>query len=214
MGGYFAPDTIGGRAYFAPDVPPVAATTSVSADLVCSYAVRAAVSADLVAAYAVRSQVSADLVGYYRLLSSVQVSASFAYNVTEQRSPVEASFEFSYQVAEPEAPFTRSVARTYLVPGDETATDMPSFRVAVGSKLDYSFDWTKYLEAVGDIATSMTIDGPVALGLSGKRAEGSVATTWARPAVAGYRHMIRCEITTLQGRVDSRAIAIEVVAQR
>jgi hypothetical protein len=107
---YLHPALIDGAVYLAPlDAP--AALTSVSADLVCSYAVRASVSADLSAAYAVRSQVSADLACSYAIAGPVTMT------------PVSASLDCAYSIR---AAVSRDLVCSYQIEGVQLVDLIPA----------------------------------------------------------------------------------------
>jgi hypothetical protein len=196
---YLHPATVSGRTYLAPVAPP-AGTTAVTASFSASYAVRAAVSASLAATY--------------RVLASVTGSKTFSYAVAAAATPVTASFTASYQVQQAEHPFVRAQARTHVIQADDRMGAMPRFKKGAGAKLDYSFDWRQYLADSDDAIQSYSVTGPVGLVMGANSIDGAVVTTWVRGGIAGYTHRIVCEITTGQGRIDARAIEIEVVTQR
>lgn len=81
--------------------------------------------------------------------------------------------------------------------------------------LDYSWDWSAYLAAVGDnIATvQFVIEGPdSAMTQHDAGFAGSVALVWLAGGTAGNVYRVTCRITTthVPPRVDDRSIFVKV----
>ena len=89
-----------------------------------------------------------------------------------------------------------------------------TFRKTPDERLDYTIDWTAWLP-VGD-----TIDGvpawtvPAGLTLDAQAHDTQKATAWITSGVVGQTYTVVCRVTTAEGRVAERTIAIVVVDRR
>jgi hypothetical protein len=88
----------------------------------------------------------------------------------------------------------------------------PTIQKRPGGRLDYSFDWTAWLAAVGDTITSYTVDVPQGLTKESVMLDGGVVTVWLKGGVAGYKFQVRCDIVTSSSppREDSRTIMVDI----
>ena len=82
------------------------------------------------------------------------------------------------------------------------------------ANLDYSFDWTAWLAAIG----GDTIAAVVALGadapsvtLGSPLVAGGVVTVFIAGGTLGLTHRITCAIRTVGGRTDERSIYLKMV---
>jgi hypothetical protein len=210
MTAVFDSQRVGGNAVFAAQSFASGGSGTVSSSFAAAYDIKARVSSSLAASYTIRQSVAGQLVASYNVRSRVAASASFSYSVASGLTQVSASFVASYQVAQAEHPYVRAQSRTFVIPAEDRPAAMPRFRKAASAKLDYSFDWGPYLAAVDDGIASYVFRGPAGQ-MGAASIDGGVVTTWIRGGVGGYRHRVECEITTDQGRIDSRTMEIELV---
>ena len=94
----------------------------------------------------------------------------------------------------------------------EVGNPRPWIRKDPGATLDYSFDWTDWLDAGEAIATyAVTVDGVT---LDSQSRDGAVVTGWVSGGTAGPGVVasITCEITTdaLPSRTDQRTIYLKI----
>ncbi len=89
---------------------------------------------------------------------------------------------------------------------------MPYRLIDPDETLDYSCDWTDFLEDAGSptdaiqISTwSVTPSGPT---LSGERLDGNLASVFASGAVLGRVYRLSNRVVTLQGRTAERSVTL------
>jgi hypothetical protein len=79
--------------------------------------------------------------------------------------------------------------------------------------LDYTFDWTEWLQSVSDtIVPSTGADVTCDTGLTVQTVniiDGQVIA-WLEGGTVGNQYNVECQITTVDGRVDRRSIAIKI----
>lgn len=80
--------------------------------------------------------------------------------------------------------------------------------------LDYSFDWTKFLDddVIATAAFAIYVDDVIDTTLTSQGAlvaEGTV-TTWLTGGLAGTNYSLACTVTTTGGRTAQRSAAIAV----
>lgn len=86
---------------------------------------------------------------------------------------------------------------------------LKTFSKAAAAKLDYSISWADWLPAGDTIDTAVwTADEGVTL--SDDSVTGSVATVWIEGGTAGSGYLVTCTVTTDDGRIDERSIALTV----
>lgn len=76
------------------------------------------------------------------------------------------------------------------------------------AKLDYSVDWTRWLN--GDTISSSSWSVPAGLYLSAQSETTGIATCWLMSGTAGQAYQVTNSITTAAGRVDERTFTIIV----
>lgn len=76
--------------------------------------------------------------------------------------------------------------------------------------LDYSVDWSDWLEDDDDTISSVVWDVPTGLTLSSQSETDTVATVFLSGGTAATRYNVGCRVTTVGGRVDDRTIEIRV----
>lgn len=77
------------------------------------------------------------------------------------------------------------------------------------AKLDYSFDWTDWLDSKAkppESITQHTITVPKGLTLVSSVAVGGVVTAWISGGTVGMIYRVECLITTSIGRIDERSL--------
>jgi hypothetical protein len=106
-----------------------------------------------------------------------------------------------------------NLARTYVVGTDERVGRPPLFRKVETSRLDYSFDWSKYL--AGDTIVEFFVETTTNISIEPATLTGSIVSFWVTPdADVGVTHPISCTITTAAGVRDTRTMNIAVVITR
>lgn len=76
------------------------------------------------------------------------------------------------------------------------------------AKLDYSVDWTQWLN--GDTISSSSWDVPADLSLISQNYTTRVATVWIASGTVGQSYQVKNQIQTAAGRIDERTITILV----
>lgn len=113
-------------------------------------------------------------------------------------------------------PFRCSTLRTHIIQAQEGPAQkrvLQSFQISPGSRLDFSFDWSAWLNDAGDVIASYSIMAPAAVGKKCIMRDNGVVTVWLEAEQAGYSHQVACDITTAAGRKDSRRITVSVTPQ-
>jgi hypothetical protein len=76
--------------------------------------------------------------------------------------------------------------------------------------LDYTIDWTAWLDDVSDTISSKTIIVPGGITNSTSTIVGKTVVIWLSGGTAGTTYQVVCRIVTAGGRTDDRSIFIEV----
>ena len=76
--------------------------------------------------------------------------------------------------------------------------------------LDYTLDWTKWLDEAGDIIATSTWIVPTGLTKVTETNTTKLATVWLSGGTAGTNYTVTNRITTVAGRTDDRSITIRV----
>lgn len=74
--------------------------------------------------------------------------------------------------------------------------------------LDYTLDWTKWLD--GDTIDTATFTVPNGLTLDDSTNDTVLATAWLSGGTAGTSYVVRCRITTAGLRTEDRSFTILV----
>ena len=75
--------------------------------------------------------------------------------------------------------------------------------------LDFSFDWTTWLD-VAETIDDYTIDADTGITVDSDGEVDGVVTVWLSGGTAGLTYAVRCEIDTTDSRTDERTIMIQV----
>jgi len=88
-------------------------------------------------------------------------------------------------------------------------TEKSAWPKAPTAKLDFSVDWSDWLESGETIASH---DWSVPAGLTEVSASesGGICTVWLSGGVTGTQYTVSCTITTDLGRIDTRSLYITV----
>lgn len=85
-----------------------------------------------------------------------------------------------------------------------------------GGKLDYPFDWTQWLDDVGDtiVDKEVTVQDGIVLESSSISASKKVIA-WISGGEVGKTYWVTCKITTasVPPRIDERTIYIKIIAK-
>lgn len=92
--------------------------------------------------------------------------------------------------------------------------------------LDYTFDWTEWLNDITDLIDTTATDGgatinvfnadlsPIAVGdtfaLHEKDVIGKTVVAWITGGIIGNKYAVECEIETQAGRKDARRIYVSI----
>jgi len=76
--------------------------------------------------------------------------------------------------------------------------------------LDYTIDWTKWLDEVGDSIATSTWIVPTGLTKVTETNTTKLATVWLSGGTAGTNYTVTNRIMTVAGRTDDRSITIRV----
>ena len=76
--------------------------------------------------------------------------------------------------------------------------------------LDYTLDWTKWLDEVGDTIETSTWIVPAGLTKVTETNTAKLATVWLSGGTVGENYTVTNRITTAAGRADDRSITIRV----
>jgi hypothetical protein len=89
-----------------------------------------------------------------------------------------------------------------------TASNLNVFTKDPNATLDYSVDWTNWLDT--DTIASVVWVVPAGITQSSVSNTTKVATIWLSGGTTGKFYNITCRITTTGGRIDDRTITITV----
>jgi L-rhamnose isomerase len=84
------------------------------------------------------------------------------------------------------------------------------FRKDPDAVLDYTWDWSRWLQA-GEAIVSHQILVPTGITLDSSDADAERVTAWLSGGTNGITYTVTCRITTDQGRTDDRSIAVWVL---
>lgn len=82
--------------------------------------------------------------------------------------------------------------------------------------LDYTFDWTAWLDAIGDTISTKSVavtsgsDPASNIAVASSTVVGKTVVVWVSGGAAGETASLRCRITTVGGRTDDRTVYLKV----
>lgn len=76
--------------------------------------------------------------------------------------------------------------------------------------LDYTFDWTQYLESISDVIQTVTYQLSQGLTQTRTQHNETQALSYLGAGVLGTTESVTCRITTAAGRVDERTIFLKI----
>jgi hypothetical protein len=88
----------------------------------------------------------------------------------------------------------------------------PSILKDPDATLDYTFDWTEWLDEGENIAAiSVTVEGGIVL--ESAALAGAFVTAWVSGGIANEKALVTCQVTTshVPPRIDQRSIWLLVV---
>lgn len=74
------------------------------------------------------------------------------------------------------------------------------------AKLDYSWDWSQWLQA-GETITAFTVTGPTGFTISNANQSNGIVVAWVQTVVSGA---VTCHIVTSLNREEDRSIFLMV----
>lgn len=83
----------------------------------------------------------------------------------------------------------------------------PRYEKDPSAVLDYTLDWSAWLQA-GETISSSTWTVPAGLTKNSESGNGETSTVWLSGGTAGADYVVTCEVTTSEGRVDQRSLEI------
>jgi hypothetical protein len=98
---------------------------------------------------------------------------------------------------------------TYVVTG--TGADAKNTIVKdPNAVLDYTFDWSEWLDAITDTIASKTIVAETGITNDSSSISGKTVIAWLSGGTAGVTYRVTCRIVTAGARTDDRSIFIKV----
>ena len=97
---------------------------------------------------------------------------------------------------------------TYVV---NSAGEKPTIKKDPEAVLDYTFDWTEWLDDVVDTISTRVASADAGIVVDSSAIVGKKVTIWLSGGTAGTTYRVECKITTVGGRTDERSIWIKVV---
>lgn len=77
--------------------------------------------------------------------------------------------------------------------------------------LDYTMDWSEWLETGDTITGTPTWTVPTGLTKASQSNTTTAATAWISGGVAGMNYLVACKIVTAGGRTDERSFRVKCV---
>lgn len=77
--------------------------------------------------------------------------------------------------------------------------------------LDYSWDWSDWLDDISDSTATAQVLVPAGLTKGSEVIAGPIVTVWLSGGVPGLTHVVTCRLTTVDGRTEDRSISLYVV---
>jgi len=100
------------------------------------------------------------------------------------------------------------MSETYVVTG--TGADAKStITKDPDAVLDYTFDWSEWLDNIVDTISSMEIVAETGITCNNSNVAGKTAIAWISGGTAGTTYRVTCRIVTAGGRTDDRSIFIK-----
>lgn len=90
---------------------------------------------------------------------------------------------------------------------------MPQIKKDPNAILDYPFDWSLWLNFVGDTIASVIWVLDASLTKVSSSFTGLTATIFVSGGVVGTTVMLTCRITTAGGRTEDRSILLKIVSR-
>ena len=78
--------------------------------------------------------------------------------------------------------------------------------------LDYTWDWTDYLTAIGDVIQTATVTSNGGVSVATQSVvSGTKVVAFIAGGTVGKQHSATCTINTVGGRVDERTIFFNII---
>lgn len=87
------------------------------------------------------------------------------------------------------------------------------FQKSPDDALDYPFDWTDWLAAMGDSIATYDLDVPAGLMKTADTRDGGVVIPWLKVMRPGYQYRVGCTITTASSPPRTRTKYILIDAR-
>lgn len=101
------------------------------------------------------------------------------------------------------------MADTYTITTVDGVT-IPTIIKDPDAILDYTIDWTYWLDAVTDTISTKTIVTPTGITCTTSSISGKKVIMWLSGGTAGTTYQVVCRITTVGGRTEDRSIYVAV----
>lgn len=88
---------------------------------------------------------------------------------------------------------------------------MASYKKDPAAVLDYTFDWTEYLEPIADTIASVEFVTSAGLTKTSQSNTTTTATAFVSGGVVGATEKLTCRIVTTGGRTDDRTIDLKIL---
>ena len=93
---------------------------------------------------------------------------------------------------------------------DVTNPNKPTIIKDPNAVLDYTFDWTLWLDDVVDAIATKSIVAATGITVDSSQISGKKVIVWLSGGTAGQKYQVTCRITTAGGRTDDRSIFIKM----
>lgn len=91
----------------------------------------------------------------------------------------------------------------------EIGVNRPSIPKDPNAVLDYTFDWTDWLDLVSDTISTKTVTGS-GVTIDSSNQVGGLVTAWVSGGTADTTATVTCKIVTTGGRTEERTIYLLV----
>lgn len=105
------------------------------------------------------------------------------------------------------------MSETFVIDGK---TGKASILKDPNAVLDYTFDWTAWMDAIPETTISLADLSVVGsdplsnVALQSQTIAGKTVVAWISGGVAGEKITVRCRITTAGGRIDDRTVYLKI----
>lgn len=77
--------------------------------------------------------------------------------------------------------------------------------------LDYTIDWSLWLDAIGDTLVSASVETATGITCDSSSVVGKTVVMWLSGGSEGQTHQVTCRVVTTGGRTDDRSIFVKIL---